>query len=100
MAEYFLCLDAETFLRRIRPALAASWRQRSFDPCHCLCNELLPAANDYTHRYYTGGEETLVARVAQGLPFERLSWRLLVGEVLLFAAEEIPELQSNAETLC
>jgi hypothetical protein len=100
MAEYFLCLDAEMFLHRIRPALAASWRQRSFDPCRSLCNELLPAANDYTQRYHTGDEETLVARVAAGLPFDRSCWRLLVGEVLLFAAVEIPELQSNAETLC
>lgn len=100
MAEYFLCLDAETFLHRIRPALAASWRQRSFDPCRSLCNELLPAANDYTQRYHTGEEETLVARVAVGIPFDRSCWRLLVSEVFLFAAVEIPELQSNAETLC
>lgn len=100
MAEYFLCLDAETFLRRIRPALGASWRQRSFEPCRSLCNELLPAARDYTRRYHTGEEETLVARVAAGFPFDRACWRLLTGEILLFAAVEIPELQSNAETLC
>jgi hypothetical protein len=100
MAEYFLCLDAEVFLQCIRPALADSWRQRSFAPCRTLCNELLPAARDYTQRYHTGEEETLVARVAAGFPFDRACWRLLAGEVLLFAAVEIPELQSNAETLC
>lgn len=100
MAEYFLCLDAETFVQRIRPALAASWRQRSFEPCRPLCNELLSAANEYTQRYHTGEEETLVGRVAEGLSFDRACWRLLAGELLLFAAVEIPEFPSNAETLC
>ncbi len=42
----------------------------------------------------------MLARVAEGLPFDRACWRLLVGEVLLFAAVEIPEFLSNAETLC
>ena len=100
MADYFLCLDAETYLNRIRPALADSWRKRTFDPCRSLCNDLLPAAQEYNHRYHTGEEESLVARVAQGMPFDRACWRLMVGEVLLFAAVEIPEFQSNAETLC
>ena len=100
MAEYFLCLDAEMFLRRIRPAFADSWRQRSFDPCRSLCMELLPAAQEYTQRYHLGEEETLLSRVIAGLPFDRAYWRLLVGEVLLFSSNEIPEFPSNAETLC
>jgi hypothetical protein len=100
MSEYFLCLDAETFNEQIRPALAASWRRRSFDPCRSLCLELLPAALDYTRRYHTGDEETFLAHVVRGVSFDRASWRLLVGEVLLFAAVEIPEFQTNAETLC
>ncbi|HWG46654.1 MAG TPA: hypothetical protein VN688_28085 [Gemmataceae bacterium] len=100
MADYFLCLDAETFTRQIRPALAASWRQRSFAPCRDLCAALLPAAREYTARYHTGDDETLVSQVPHGLSFDRACWRLLVGEVLLFAAIEIPEFQSNAETLC
>lgn len=100
MAEYFLCLDAELFLRRIRPALAESWQQRSFEPCHSLCVELLTAAREYNQRYHLGEDETLVSRVAGGLPFDRAYWRLLVGEVLLFAAVEIPEFPNNAETLC
>ena len=100
MAEYFLCLDAETFLQRIRPALADSWRQRSFAPCRSLCEQFLPAAREYTQRYHTGEDETFVARIVEGLPFDRACWRLLAGEVLLFAADEIPEFPSNAETLC
>jgi hypothetical protein len=100
MADYFLCLDAKTFLERIRPALADSWRQRSFEPCRRLCDELLPAARDYIQRYHTGDDQPLVARIAEGFPFDRACWRLLVGEVLLFAAVEIPEFPSNADTLC
>lgn len=100
MAEYYLCLDAETFLQRIRPALSHSWRKRSFDPCRSLCGELLPAVQAYTQRYHLSEQETLVAQVADGIPFDRVCWRHLVGEVLLFAAVEIPELASNAETLC
>jgi len=100
MAEYFLCLDAETFLRQIRPALAAGWRLRGFEPCRSLCTQLLPAARDYTQRYHTGEDETLLERIVAGLPFDRACWRMLAGEMLLFAAVEIPEFQSNAETLC
>jgi hypothetical protein len=100
MADYFLCLDAETFTRQIRPALAASWQQRSFKPCGALCTALLPAAREYTARYHTGDDETLLSQVPRGLAFDRACWRLLVGEVLLFAAVEIPEFQTNAETLC
>jgi hypothetical protein len=99
MAEYFLCLNGETFLNEIRPALAASWRVRSFEPCRSLCDQLLPAVRAYMQRYHLGEEETLVAHVAAGLVFDRAYWRQLVGEVLLFAAVEIPEFQSNAETL-
>ncbi|HTU89284.1 MAG TPA: hypothetical protein VMF69_04230 [Gemmataceae bacterium] len=100
MAEYFLSLNAEMFQGRIRPALADSWRQRSFGPCRSLCTELLPAAQDYTRRYHTGEEKSLVEQVAEGFPFDRAYWRLLVGEILLFASIEIPEFPSNAETLC
>jgi hypothetical protein len=100
MAEYFLCLDAETFLERIRPVFAASWRQRCFDPCRSLCIDLLPAAQEYCRRYHSSEEETLIAKVAEGISFDSACWRLLVGEVLLFAAVEIPEFPSNADTLC
>jgi hypothetical protein len=100
MADYFLCLDAETFTCRIRPVLAESWRQHSFAPCRVLCQELLPAAQEYTRRYHIGEEASLVEQLTtDGFPFDRACWRLLAGEVLLFAAVDIPEFQTNAETL-
>jgi hypothetical protein len=100
MADYFLMLDAAAFEGRTRPLLAASWRQRSFAPCRSFCAELLPAASAYAEQYHVGADEPLLARVAEGLSFDRDRWRALVGEVLLFAAVEIPEFQTCEETLC
>jgi hypothetical protein len=79
MADYFLLLDGKTFEGEVRPALAASWRQRSFEPCRALCAGLASAARSYAERYHVVGE-SLVVRAAAGLPFDRAIWRLLVGE--------------------
>jgi hypothetical protein len=100
MAEYYFLLDAAAFEQSMRPALAASWKQRSFEPCRALCASLLPAARAFTERYHTGGDEPLLARALRGLPFDRHAWRALVAETLLFGAAEIPEFQVCAETLC
>jgi hypothetical protein len=100
MADYFLVLEAAEFESRVRPALADAWRLRRFDAARPLCAAMLPAARDYAERYHTGAAESLLARVAAGpVPFDRALWRALVGEVLLFAAVEIPEFQVNAVTL-
>jgi hypothetical protein len=99
MADYFLLLDGTTFEGEVRPALASSWRQRSFEPCRTLCAALAPAARAYAERYHTGGE-SLVVLAAGGLPFDRGFWRLLAGEVLLVAAADIPEFQTAPDTLC
>ena len=100
MAEYYFLLDATAFETTMRPALAASWKARSFEPCRGLCELLLPAARAYAERYHTGGDEPLLARVPCGLAFDRHTWRALVSETLLFGAAEIPEFQVCAETLC
>jgi hypothetical protein len=100
MAEYFLVLDAAEFEGRTRRALAEAWRLRRFDAARALCQALLPAAREYAERYHTGAAEPLLARIAAGaVSFDRLLWRNLVGEVLLFSALEIPEFQVNADTL-
>ena len=99
MADYFLMLDAAAFEDRARPALAASWRQRSFAPCRSFCAGLIPAASAYAEQYHVGADEPLLACVADDLPFDRNHWRALVGEVLLFTAVEIPEFQTCEETL-
>ncbi len=101
MADYFLLLDGVAFETKLRPALTASWRQRSFEPCIPLCQELAPAARDFTQRYHTGDQPILcqLAVAASALPFERGFWRALVGEMLLYSAQEIPEFQLVEQTL-
>src|SRR5436305_422838 len=96
---YFLLLDNAFFSGQVRPALTASWRQRSFGPCAVLCREIAPRAAAFAERYHLGPEGPLLAQVARGLPFERVFWQHLVGEVLWYGALEIPEVQTAADTL-
>jgi hypothetical protein len=100
MPMYYMLLDAPLFHRQIVPALAASWRERSFEPCRPLCRDLVPAARDFASKYHIGPDELLLAKVARDLPFDRHYWQLLVGEVLLVAAAELPEVPTTPETLC
>jgi hypothetical protein len=99
MALYFLFLDSQVFHDEIRPALADSWRFRSFEPCSSLCARVLPAAKEFTARYHLSDPDPLLARVVEGLPFDRVFWQHLAGELLWFSAAEIPELQTNVEAL-
>lgn len=99
MPHYFMVLDATDFRERIVPPLAASWRTRSFVPCRELANWLLPTVASYRASCFTGTDEPLLTRVATALPFDRHFWRLLAGEVLLFAAREVPELETAPATL-
>ncbi len=99
MADYFLVLDAAVYEEQIRPALAASWRQRSFAPCLPVCAALLPFARVYAERYHVGTDEPMLSQVLAGLSFDRAFWRTLAGELLLYAAAEIPEFQTCEETL-
>jgi hypothetical protein len=100
MGLYFLLLDGRLFHEVIRPALAAAWRQRSFEPCRPLTARLEPAVRAFAERYRLGAEEPLLAQVARGLPFDRHFWTLVAGEALVYGAAEVPELQTAPETLC
>jgi hypothetical protein len=99
MAVYFLRLEAELFHGQIAPALAASWRRRSFVPCLSVCRHLQPAAREFTERYRIGPEEPLLSRAVE-LPFERDLWRALAGEFFLYGAADMPTMQTAAVTLC
>lgn len=99
MSDYLILLDRAIFEGSARPALAASHRARSFAPCRELCRDLLPAARDYARRYRLGTDEPLLARIADGLGWDRTLWPFVVSEVLLYSAAEIPELQTCLETL-
>jgi hypothetical protein len=100
MAVYFFLLDATNFHTHIVPALATSWRERSFAPCRTLCTSLVPVVESFSARYGSGEGVALVNEVGRGLPFRRDLWRHLVGEVLLYGAVELPEVQTVPDTLC
>jgi len=97
MSRYFYVLDYAVFHARTRPALAAARQARSFSPCQSLCADLLPAMRGFRERFHLD-EEMLIAQVARGLSFDRDRWRLLVGEMLLVSAVEIPEIETAPET--
>jgi hypothetical protein len=97
--DYFLLLDGVLFAERMRPALAAGWRMRSFKPCREFCAELLPRVEDFDSRYHIGEGESLIKQVVHGLQFDRDFWRSLAGECLFYAADEIPEFQTCLETI-
>jgi hypothetical protein len=100
MPIYFLLHHAVSFQQSIRPALTAAWRRRSFEPCRSLCTSLAPAAQTFAERYHTGSDESLLVQIGAGsVAFDRDLWRLLVGEVLLYAAAAVPELQTAPDTL-
>jgi hypothetical protein len=100
MRLYFYLLDERTFEESIRPALSASWKAQSFAPCRALCADLMSAAHEFQQQFHVSEQELLVPQIAMGLHFDRHFWRLLVGEILLVAAAEVPELQTAPDTLC
>jgi hypothetical protein len=99
MPIYFLLVDANLLEREIVPPLTAAWQQRSFAPCRPLCVALAPKASAFAEAFHTGTAEPFLGLANRPLPFDRHVWQLLVGEVLLVAASEIPEIQICPETL-
>jgi hypothetical protein len=99
MSLYFFLHDADFFLGQVCPALADCWRQRRFTPCGPLAAVLRPAVRAFTERFHTRAGEAVLALVESGLPFDHDTWRLLVGEILLYGARAIPEIQTAPETL-
>lgn len=59
----------------------------------------MPRAREFAGQYHLGAEEPLLAQIEPGLPFDRALWRHLVGEVLWFAAADIPVLATAEPAL-
>src|SRR5262245_58276278 len=98
MADYLLVHDRTTFEHQVRPVLAEAHARHSFRPCHVLVQTWLPVALDYARRYHVNPDDLLLPRV-EALPFDRAIWRGLVGELLLVAAREFPDLPPNLDGL-
>jgi hypothetical protein len=98
MADYFLVYDPAVLDGQLRPALALAWRQRCFDPCVPLCRAWASAAGQFANRFHINLDETVLTHVDR-VPFDRVLWRTLAGELLLFAAHDIPDLPLPSATL-
>jgi hypothetical protein len=51
-------------------------------------------------RDFLQSNEPLLFQVARGLPFDRVFWTHLVGEILTYSAVEMPEIPLAPATLC
>lgn len=72
---------------------------RSFNLTRSLCQSLLPCLARFEAEAHIAAETSLMPRVVDGLPFDNSLWRALIGEVLLYAAIETPEIPDAAATL-
>lgn len=75
--QYFHLIPAGRFHETLVPTLSASWRERSFKPI-ILCG--------------------IATSIAPDMPFRRDVWRILVGELLLACAAELPELETPLDS--
>lgn len=91
MLHYFYLLNGIWFANEMQPALAESWRRRSFAPCERLCRELATASMP---------SDAVVRLVIAGLPYDRARWHALVGECLIYGADAMPRLAMAPAVLC
>jgi hypothetical protein len=96
---YVYLHDADAFRGRVLPLLGACRRRRSFAPARPLLFDLVPAAQSFRERFAPGGGPLLIEEAAAGAAFDVGRWKLLVGEVLLVGAADVPLLPAVPETL-
>jgi hypothetical protein len=99
MPRFFMLHDPQRFNDLLSPALAASWRRRSFGPCGALRAALDEELGRFADENRIKREDLFLLRIGGHTPFDRDLWRVLVGEVLLCAAADVPEIPTAAETL-
>jgi hypothetical protein len=92
MLHYFYLLNGIWFANEMQPALAESWRRRSFAPCLPLCRELAGAA--------CVADDAVVRLILGGLAYDRALWHAFVGECLIYGAEAMPRLTVAPAALC
>jgi hypothetical protein len=99
MPIYYYVIPGPAFHEQICPALSASWKERSFAPCRDLCAGLATACLGAPGCHFLQSAKPLLCQAAQALPFDRLYWSHLVGEILVYSAVRMPEVPLSPETL-
>jgi hypothetical protein len=89
---YFMAIPGPWFRQLLIPALGECLRERTFRPVESICRDLRATAVQFVQ---SGSELSPVAlEVLEGLKFNIDLWRILAGELMLFGAEELPELET------
>ena len=93
-------INESLFSQRIQPVLATCRRERTFTPGRGLFEELLPRIQEFQATYHGRETRTLIEQAAEGLSFDAGVWRAVVGEVFLFAADDLPLLRLSPRCAC
>jgi|HubBroStandDraft_4_1064222.scaffolds.fasta_scaffold270497_2 hypothetical protein len=90
--QYFMVLPGDWYRQLLVPALQECWLRRNFLPAEAICRELSAVAREFVQN--DASELPVSLQVVSGLQFRPEYWKLLVGELLLFGAAELPELET------
>jgi hypothetical protein len=99
MSITFLVHDSDFLFGVAVPALTQCWKMRTYRPGRELFELLAKRMPNFVERHRLGSVPTLFHPAAEGLPWDRVIWRHLVGEVLLYSAESMPDIQIDEELL-
>ena len=95
---YFMAISKDWLQNRLSPSLRACWMQRSFGPAVEICREMAEISRSFVQRGGASETPPLTLLVPAGLRFDRDRWRALAGELLLFGAAGLPELETPLES--
>jgi hypothetical protein len=88
----FYLFGALFFHTRLQPALAETWRRRSFAPLRDVCAEIVARSRV--------PEDCLLPQVVRGLPFGRALCHGVAGELLLLGCDDMPLVETAPASLC
>jgi hypothetical protein len=95
----FLLHNPQFFRTCIVPAVAASFRDRSFAAFSQLEPRIASRIDRFAERALLTPNERPLFADCRTLTFHRRTWRYLVGELLLYAADEIPDFPIEPDLL-
>jgi hypothetical protein len=95
----FLLHNPQFFRTDVVPAIAACFRSRSFDAFSQLNMLVASRIDRLAERALLIPNERPLFSECPNLPFHRRTWRHLAGELLLYAADEIPDFPVEPDLL-
>jgi hypothetical protein len=95
---YFMAIPEAWFHVKLSGSLRTCWRQRSFTPAVEICRELAESARSFVQRGGEADTPPLTLLVPRRLAFDLERWRTLAGELMLFGAAALPELETPLES--